>query len=48
MAYYLNPRFQYTISRIDMDNEFLTAFPNIIYKMKPNLEVTVLYLEEVS
>ncbi|XP_073112023.1 uncharacterized protein [Elaeis guineensis] len=46
-AYYLNPRFQYTIPGIDMDSELLAALRNILYKMMPDPEIASLCLQEV-
>ncbi|XP_073099464.1 uncharacterized protein [Elaeis guineensis] len=47
-AYYLNSRFQYTISEIDMDSELLAALRNVIYKMVFDPEIALLCLQETK
>ncbi|XP_073112512.1 uncharacterized protein [Elaeis guineensis] len=47
-AYYLNSRFQYTISGIDMDSELLAALRNVIYKMVSDPEIASLCLQETK
>ena len=46
-AYYLNPRFQYSIDGIGMDETLLDALRNVIYKMEHDPEKAALCLEEV-
>ena len=46
-AYYLNLRFQYTISGIDMDNELLTALRNVIYKIVSDSKIVSICLQEI-
>ncbi|XP_073098732.1 uncharacterized protein [Elaeis guineensis] len=48
VAYYLNPRFQYTIFGKDTDNEFFAAFRNVIYKMVSDLEIVSLCLQKMK
>ncbi|XP_073099937.1 uncharacterized protein [Elaeis guineensis] len=48
VAYYLNSRFQYIISGIDMDNELLAALRNVIYKMVSDSKITSLCLQETK
>lgn len=41
-------KFQYSISRISMDEELRAILHNVIYKMELNLRVVAQFLEEVS
>lgn len=46
-AYYLNPKFQYCIPGIDLDNELLTAFHNVINKVGPYATIGAQCLKEL-
>ncbi|XP_038974132.1 uncharacterized protein LOC120105604 [Phoenix dactylifera] len=46
LAYCVNPRFQYNVDGIGMDDALLEALRNVIYKIEHDPEATALCLEE--